>query len=112
MTPLALAGPQVHIPRGAAASFIGLAWAFATSARWWTPSPAVASLDAAGELRATVVLANMWLARDLHVSIAHVLRGQGELDAAAEHFDVAREVGDRASVLEIRHRCTPQLGTA
>ncbi len=87
----------------------------------------------ADELGMTAALAQMWLARghplearrlceralaaaeshpgpvlsttgDLHVGLADIRREQGDLDAAMDHLEVARELGDRASLLENRHR--------
>ncbi len=136
---LELAGPGDHFARAAGAGFVGLAaWAAGDLVNAVdTFSKAVESLHEAGliadELGASVVLANMWLARgqpsegqrlyerslqtaerfpgpmlstvgDLHVGLADLLREQGDLVGASQHLEVARDLGDRASLPENRFR--------
>ncbi len=136
---LDMAGPDDHLPRGAAAGFLGLAaWADGDLvAAVDTFGQAVRSLESAGKiadaLGATVVLAGMWFARgrpdqarrlheealaaaqdhpgpplsttgDLHVGLAEVLREMGQLGAAETQLRLAKDLGDRASLPENRHR--------
>jgi LuxR family transcriptional regulator, maltose regulon positive regulatory protein len=87
----------------------------------------------ADELGTTVVLAGIWVGRgrpdqaqrlyehaletaqrhpgpplpstgDLHVGLADLLREQGDLERAEARLQLARELGDRASFVENRHR--------
>jgi LuxR family transcriptional regulator, maltose regulon positive regulatory protein len=89
--------------------------------------------NVADELGTTVVLAGIWLALgrpaeserlyeqalaaarrrpdvalpvtgDLHVGLADALVERGDLDAAAEHLETARDLGDAGSLPENRHR--------
>ena len=136
---LDLAGPQDHMVRGGAAGFLGLAlWASGdVRPALTTFTSAVESLHAAGnlvdELDATIVLADMWLARgrpsraralyeealrsatadgppypraasDLHVGLAELARESGDLADAQAHLDTARVLAERAAITENRHR--------
>ena len=85
----------------------------------------------ADALGATVPLAGMWVARgqpatarrlferalaeaqehlglsttgDLHAGLADVLREQGDLDAAEQHLQASKALGEHAALLENRHR--------
>jgi LuxR family maltose regulon positive regulatory protein len=136
---LDLAGPEDHMVRGGAAGFLGLALWAAGDVRpaLTTFTGAVESLHAAGnlvdELDATIVLADMWLARgrpsraralyeealqsatadgppypraasDLHVGLAELARESGDLAGAQAHLDTARVLAERAAITENRHR--------
>ena len=58
------------------------------------------ALDAAGRNPA----ARLTIGGDLHVGLAEVLLEQGELEAAEEHLQASRALGEMASLLENRHR--------
>jgi LuxR family maltose regulon positive regulatory protein len=72
----------------------------AEARRLYERALAVAERHQGAVLPSTVLSTN----GDLHVGLADMLREQGDLDAAAGHLEVARELGDRASLLENRHR--------